>query len=411
MHTKSNSDIPYLSLDTQVEEQIKADMSTGLLSPHAFKDEDVIRKEDLPNDRATLARPAFVRDVEKIVNVPAYNRYAGKTQVFSFVNNDDITRRGLHVQLVNRVAKGIGRLLRLNTDLIEAIALGHDVGHTPFGHAGERFLSQCFHERTGQYFNHNVHSVRVLDELYPRNISLQTLNGVLTHNGEFAAQKLLCGPMDSFFELEEAVRVCTEDASNIKRLRPSTLEGCVVRVSDMIAYIGKDRDDALKMGVIDSIEGFDSTVLGKDNGRIINNMTVDIVNNSYGKDAISMSEDIFTDLKLAKRQNYERIYEREGMLEDASNVLEHRFERLYERLLNDLKDGDESSPIFAHHVQPLAETSHTISPDTYLTQDPNRIVVDYIASMTDGYFTSIYERLFPDETVEIEKRGYFANLK
>lgn len=411
MHTKSNSDIPYLSLDTQVEEQIKADMSTGLLSPHAFKDEDVIRKEDLPNDRATLARPAFVRDVEKIVNVPAYNRYAGKTQVFSFVNNDDITRRGLHVQLVNRVAKGIGRLLRLNTDLIEAIALGHDVGHTPFGHAGERFLSQCFHERTGQYFNHNVHSVRVLDELYPRNISLQTLNGVLTHNGEFAAQKLLCGPMDSFFELEEAVRVCTEDASNIKRLRPSTLEGCVVRVSDMIAYIGKDRDDALKMGVIDSIEGFDSTVLGKDNGRIINNMTVDIVNNSYGKDAISMSEDIFADLKLAKRQNYGRIYEREGMLEDASNVLEHRFERLYERLLNDLKDGDESSPIFAHHVQPLAETSHTISPDTYLTQNPNRIVVDYIASMTDGYFTSIYERLFPDETVEIEKRGYFANLK
>lgn len=124
-----------------------------------------------------------------------------------------------------------------------------------------------------------------------------------------------------------------------------------------------------------------------------------------------MSQDIFDDLKRAKRQNYELIYEREGMLEDASNVVDHMFERLYERLLQDLASGDESSPIFAHHVQPLADTSHTISPEAYLSQDPNRIVVDYIASMTDGYFTSIYEMLFPDETFEIEKRGYFANLK
>ncbi len=411
MHNKPNADIPYLSLDPQIEEQIEQDMSSGAMSPFAFKDENVIRREDLPNDRATLARPAFVRDVEKIVNVPAYNRYAGKTQVFSFVNNDDITRRGLHVQLVNRVAKGIGRLLRLNTDLIEAIALGHDVGHTPFGHAGERFLSQCYHERTGKHFNHNVHSVRVLDELYPRNISLQTLDGVLAHNGEFAKQRLERGTMGAFSDLEAAVTACTEDSSQIKRLRPSTLEGCVVRVSDMIAYIGKDRDDALRMGVMQSIDDFDSFVLGKDNGRIINNMTVDIVNNSYGKNTIAMSQDIFDDLKRAKRQNYERIYEREGMLEDASNVVDHMFERLYERLLQDLASGDESSPIFAHHVQPLADTSHTISPEAYLSQDPNRIVVDYIASMTDGYFTSIYEMLFPDETFEIEKRGYFANLK
>ena len=115
--------------------------------------------------------PAFARDIEKVLNIPAYNRYTDKTQVFSFVQNADISRRALHVQLVSRISRNIGRLLGLNCDLIEAIALGHDLGHTPFGHAGERFLSACYNRRTGRYFNHNVQSVRVLDQLYRRNIS------------------------------------------------------------------------------------------------------------------------------------------------------------------------------------------------------------------------------------------------
>ncbi len=252
--------------------------------------------------------------------------------------------------------------------------------------------------------------MRVLDELYPRNISLQTLDGVLAHNGEFACQKLVTSEATTFDDLDATVEACTADSSTIGSLRPATLEGCVVRVSDMIAYIGKDRADALQMGVLDDIDVFESSILGKDNGRIINNMTVDIVNNSYGKGFISMSPELFDDLKRAKRQNYQLIYEREGMLEDASNVVEHMFERLYDRMLSDLASGDESSPIFAHHIRPLASTSQTISQEAYLAQEPNRIVADYIASMTDGYFTSIYEMLFPDETYEIEKRGYFANL-
>ena len=189
----SKDSIPYLTIDPAIEEQIRTDREAGRMSPYRFRDEDVARREPNPHDTATIARPAFARDIEKIVNMPAYNRYAGKTQVFSFVENDDICRRGLHVQLVSRVARGIGRLLGLNCDLIEAIALGHDLGHTPFGHAGERFLSRCYHERTDRYFNHNVHSVRVLDQLYRRNVSLQTLDGVLCHNGEFAQQELKRG--------------------------------------------------------------------------------------------------------------------------------------------------------------------------------------------------------------------------
>lgn len=401
-----NDDIEYLQLDPDVESEILEDRHAGRSSQYAFNDSDASRREDLPHDRATLTRPAFMRDVEKIVNVPAYNRYSGKTQVFSFVNNDDITRRGLHVQLVDRVARGIGKLLGLNVDLIEAIALGHDVGHTPFGHVGERFLSKCYNERTGKYFNHNVHSVRVLDKLYPRNLTLQTLDGVLCHNGEFAQRVLECGDDDSFDKLDSLVDGCINDQSSIAHLRPSTLEGCVVRVSDMIAYIGKDRTDALHMGVIDDIDVFDSKIIGKDNARIINNLTVDIVNNSYGKDRISMSDEVFEDLKLAKRQNYELIYSKEGMIENSNAIVESMFEEMYERLLVDLSEGNEDSPIFRHHIFELARISSSIDPSEYASIDPDQVVVDYIASMTDGYFMSIYRRLFPDKNSDVAMRGY-----
>ena len=309
----SKDSIPYLTIDPAIEEQIRTDREAGRMSPYRFRDEDVARREPNPHDIATIARPAFARDIEKIVNMPAYNRYAGKTQVFSFVENDDICRRGLHVQLVSRVARGIGRLLGLNCDLIEAIALGHDLGHTPFGHAGERFLSRCYHERTDRYFNHNVHSVRVLDQLYRRNVSLQTLDGVLCHNGEFAQQELKRGHVGTFEALDALVEECTADEQVISTLRPSTLEGCVVRVADMIAYVGKDRQDAMDMGALAALDEFDSTVMGKANAQIINNLTADIVNESYGRDRIAMSEAMFNDLKRAKRQNYEIIYNKEGL--------------------------------------------------------------------------------------------------
>lgn len=404
------SSIPYLQLDPHIEEAIRADRAAGRGSRHRTLDEAVLRREPNPHDEATLARPAFARDIEKILNVPAYNRYAGKTQVFSFVEDDDICRRGLHVQLVGRVARAIGELLGLNGHLIEAIALGHDVGHTPFGHAGERYLSRILHARTGRYFNHNVHSVRVLDKLYRRNISLQTLNGVFCHNGEFACQTLELGAMADFSQLDAAAETCVRDESSIATLRPSTLEGCVVRVSDMIAYIGKDRQDAIDRGVIPSLDIFDSDYIGTDNARIINNLTVDIVNHSYGTDRISMSEEAFSDLKRAKRQNYELIYNEEGMTEDAGNLVQEMFERLYERLIQDLARGDESSPVFKHHIAKLCAKSRSITPEDYLREDADQIVVDYISSMTDDYFLSLYRHLFPDDVRRVSIRDYCADL-
>lgn len=402
--------IPYLALDPEIEAAIRADRAAGRPHPRRFDDADVVRRERNRHDDATLTRPAFARDIEKILNVPAYNRYAGKTQVFSFVENDDICRRGLHVQLVSRIARNIGGLLGLNTELIEAIALGHDVGHTPFGHAGERFLSACYHERTGRYFNHNVHSVRVLDRLYRRNVSLQTLDGVLCHNGEFAQQVLRMGDTADFAALDASVEACNADERAIKTLRPSTLEGCVVRVSDMIAYLGKDRQDAVDMGILRSLAPFESTVMGKGNAQIINNLTVDIVANSYGRDAIALSEGMFADLKRAKAQNYELIYGREGLSEDAGDTVSDMFEELYDRLLSDLRAGDEGSPVFKHHVDYLAAKSSSIDRDDYLRTEPNQVVVDYMASMTDSYFMALYARLFPGSDRRIIARGYCADL-
>ena len=402
--------IPYLSLDPEIESAIREDRAASWKNPHAFRDEDVVRREDNRHDDATLTRPAFARDIEKIINIPAYNRYADKTQVFSFVENDDICRRGLHVQLVSRIARGIGELLGLNVQLIEAIALGHDLGHTPFGHAGERYLSENYEQRTGLCFRHNVHSVRVMDQLYRRNISLQTLDGALCHNGEFAQQVLRLGDTATFDQLDAAVSRCNANAGEIKKLRPSTLEGCVVRVSDMIAYIGKDRCDALDVGIIDSYSIFDADYIGRTNAQIINNMTVDIVNNSYRRDHIAMSEAAFDDIVLAKKQNYEKIYFKEGTVSACENVVQEMFAEMYERLLSDLVSGDESSPVFRHHVSSLVSKSASIKREEYLSEEPNRIICDYISSMTDSYFMALYHHLFPNSEKRLFKREYCSDL-
>lgn len=404
------TEIPYLTLDPDVEASIREDREHGWKNPHAFHDADVMRREANPHDDATITRPAFARDIEKIINIPAYNRYTDKTQVFSFVENDDICRRGLHVQLVSRIARGISDLLGLNTQLVEAIALGHDLGHTPFGHAGERYLSECYESHTGRSFRHNVHSVRVMDRLYRRNISLQTLDGALCHNGEFAQQVLRLGNTKTFEQLDKAVELCGDDVAEIKHLRPSTLEGCVVRVADMIAYIGKDRIDAIDVGIIESLDGFDSKLIGRDNSRIINNMTCDIVNNSYRQDHIAMSEGAFADIVLAKKQNYEQIYFKEGTVSSVENIVQEMFSEMYDVLYGQLVAGDESSPVFKHHISRLCSKSFSLTYDEYLAEEPNQIIVDYISSMTDSYFIALYHHLFPNSDKRLFKREYCDDL-
>lgn len=358
-----------------------------------------VKRRVQERDKANLWRPCYIRDIEKILHHPYYNRYTDKTQVFSFYKDDDITRRALHVQLVSRIAKNIGRLLGLDLDLIEAIALGHDMGHTPFGHAGESLLNEIYHSRTGRYFNHNVHSVRVLDKIFNLNISLDTLDGILCHNGELELQEYRPQEISGFFEFDEKVEGCYLDRDNIKKLIPSTLEGCVVRVSDIIAYIGKDRQDAERAGVEVSYKG-------TDNAYMINNFVVNIVENSFGKEYIKMDEYYFEALKKAKKDNYENIYLADSVNEQYKKCLKTMFEMLYEKLVSQF--GDKNSLLHTHHIDFVTtRRGYYQTQKSYVEENTvDDIVVDYIASMTDDYFIDICGHLLP-EAPTVKYIGYF----
>lgn len=391
-------------LSDELIERMSDDRARGWKNPYRTSDEDSVRREERPTDRSSIWRPAFVRDVEKILHMPAYNRYAGKTQVFSFRSNDDLSRRGLHVQLVARIARDIGYALGLNCDLIEAIGLGHDLGHTPFGHAGERCLNDVFHGRTGRWFFHNVHSVRVLDKLYGRNISLQTLDGALCHNGEYEQRVFELSGLSSFGEFDRVVDECVSGGGAvIGHLRPMTLEGCVVRISDIIAYVGRDRQDAIEAGLLTG-DAFEDGLGGAYNSWILTHASADIIEHSYGKDRIEMSEELFAEIRRAKAENYAKIYRSSGIEGERAEVLARAFELMYERCLDDLHKRDESSFIFRHHItrieEQLAHYGHTYD----WQSDPEQTVVDYIASMTDGYFAELASKFFPQ--IHFPKRTY-----
>lgn len=396
--------LKYEQLSPEITEKIESDRANNTLPQLAFDENKVLRRDN-ERDKATIIRPPFIRDIDKIMHCPFYNRYADKTQVLSFYKNDDITRRALHVQLVSRIARTIGKALNLNLDLIEAIALGHDIGHTPFGHAGEDFLDQLYFEHTGRHFSHNIHSVRVLDKIFPYNISLQTLNGIAAHDGEMELCEYHPKPLDNFTDFDEQIEACYIDKSNVRKLlTPATLEGCVMRISDIIAYLGKDRQDADRAKIICNKDFEDSTI-GIYNAQIINNLIVNIVENSYGKPYIKMDEEHFEALKKAKDDNYTRIYKQETVGK-AYNIVKPMMAEIYEKLLGDLINENKASPIFTHHIDYVNE-AHYKREIPYEETEPNQIVVDYIASMTDDYFVDIYNYLFPNSIKKIEYKGYF----
>lgn len=397
----------YKSLSMELQERIKNDRANGVKNPFAFDDANAVRRE-MNHDVANLWRPAFVRDAEKIMHCPYYVRYMDKTQVFSLYKNDDVSRRAFHVQLVSRVARNIGSVLGLNTDLIEAMALGHDIGHTPFGHAGERKLSELMYADTGKYFNHNIHSARVLDTIFPMNISLQTLDGIICHNGELECKEYKPLPYSEFDIFDKKMMDCYTDKNNISALIPATLEGCVVRVSDIIAYLGKDRQDAIKLGLIESTDVFDKGAIGATNAEIINNMIVNIIENSYGKPYIEMSNDCYETFSIAKKENYEKIYLNDKMDRLYKEEIYPMFEKMYIELLKQAKSCDENSVFARHHMNYIVEQTKPYRRlNDYREEPKEELVVDYIASMTDDYFIDLYKYLFPRDNVKVNYTGYF----
>lgn len=394
----------YEKLSDTVSEQIEKDRRNDPLSAFAFNEENALRRDN-GRDKATAIRTAFIRDNDKILHCPYFNRYADKTQVFSLYKNDDITRRILHVQLVSRIARTIGKALDLNLDLIEAIALGHDIGHTPFGHEGEEFLDDLLFSHAGRHFSHNIHSVRVLDRIFPYNITLQTLNGIAAHDGEMELSEYRPKPLESFAEFDRQIEACYTDKRYVRQLVPATLEGCVVRISDIIAYLGKDRQDAERAHIVSNAT-FESGAIGAYNAEIINNLIVNIVENSYKKPYIKMDSAHFAALKKAKADNYERIYKNDSVKSAMRQTVKPMMAKVYEKLLSDLKNSRFDSPIFTHHID-FVNKAHYKRDFPYEKTAPDQIVTDYIASMTDDYFVDLYAFLFPEDKTEIRYIGYF----
>ncbi len=395
----------YETLSSDLSRRIAQDRLAGSCPRVGVSDSDILRRRSVSGDRATIWRPAFVHDIDKIIHCPYYNRYSDKTQVFSLIRNDDITRRSLHVQIVSRIARNIGSALNLNLDLIEAIALGHDLGHTPFAHSGEVYLDKLYYEHAGRHFNHSIHSVRVLDGIFPLNVSLQVLDGIACHNGEIELPKYVPDPDRSFPEFDAMIESCYLDSAQVRKLMPATLEGAVMRISDIIAYLGKDRQDAARMKLVEE-DTFSHTVIGSLNAEIINNLVVNIIENSYGKPYIAMDEAHFEALKSAKAENYHRIYESAATRAKLDTTARPMMGEIYDQMLSDLTQGKKYSPIFTHHIDYVNQIHYTRG-TPYEQDEPNQIVVDYIASMTDDYFIDLHHYLFPDSPYKVEYTGYF----
>ncbi len=397
----------YETLSPALTARIEDEKRNGTFPRVGFDDSRIVRRK--ATDSATIWRPAFVRDIDKILHSPYYNRYSDKTQVFSLMKNDDITRRSLHVQLVSRIARSIGSALHLNLDLIEAIALGHDLGHPPFAHSGETYLDELYFAHAGRHFSHSIHSVRVLDGIFPLNISLQVLDGIAAHNGEIELEKYEPDSLLTFEEFDERMEGCYLDSRQVRKLMPSTLEGAVMRISDIIAYLGKDRQDAARMKFVGE-DAYNHTLIGSINAEIINNLMVNIIENSYGKPYIRLDSAHFEALKTAKRENYARIYENAATQAKLATTAKPMMGDIYGQMLEDLKLGRENSPIFRHHIN-YVNRSHYRREVPYGKGEPNQIVVDYIASMTDDYLIDLHHYLFPDSPYKVEYVGYFNNDK
>ncbi len=369
-----------------MEDKIKEQMNkrNTILSPYAFLDKDAVRLKKEEED----LRPPFFRDTDRIIYSLSYTRYIDKTQVFSLNENDNISKRMTHVQMVSKIARTIGRALGLNEDLIEAAALGHDLGHVPFGHVGEDILNEISLNCHEGYFNHNVQSVRILMNIENNglgaNITLQVLDAIMCHNGELELQEY--HPVaKSPEEFLEQYANTYKDKASIKKLIPMTLEGCVVRISDIIAYIGRDIEDALRLGLI-KIEEIPEDLrhlLGSSNREIINTFVLDVIKNSFGKPYIKMTDELFKALVKLKKFNYEYIYSKANSKETIAKY-KKMFETVFTKSLEDVKNKRLDSNIYQVFLNDM-------STDYLKNTTEERMVIDYIAGMTDDYLIKQYK--------------------
>jgi len=364
------------------------DFEDKYLSPYAAKNCEARRERETSHP----FRGPYSRDRDHILYSGSFRRYIGKTQVIYFAASFDeqLSNRSIHTLQVSQIARTIGKALKLNLDLIEAIALGHDLGHTPFGHDGEEILQDiCRKKKIGLFF-HNIHSLRVVDKLADAckgmNLTFQVRDGILSHDGEINEKYL---KPDRYKIEADLMNYCQEKSKGEKvHIVPATSEGCVVRMSDAISYVGQDFEDAIRIGILKKNELPEKIKreLGETNADIINSLVTDIIINSHNRDEISYSSNIAERVFELKQFNTEKIY-KSPRLKAKKTKLKTAFKYLFDKFLSDINQGDENSIIFKEWIFNRGKNKGVDYLNSYL---PEQMVVDYIASMTDRYFNNTY---------------------
>jgi len=355
--------------------------SSRYYSEFACRNEDAFRERE--EERCHMRAP-FAVDRDRILHSGAYRRYQGKTQVFSFTNmfDEETSNRSLHTTYVSQIARTIARMLRLNQELTEAIALGHDLGHPPFGHDGEVSLDKCCVKYKIGHFYHNIQSLQIVDKISHSgnglNLTFQVRDGIISHDGEVHNTILKPNRSKNEEDIQSYIKK-KKDGENISWM-PATLEGCVVRISDTIAYIGQDIEDAIRLNILgrDEIPADCAEYLGKTNSQIIDTLVKSVILSSYAKDQIAFDEETSHYLLKLKKFNYARIYTDKNV-KHARDIIDRSMEILFDQYLTDIELNNEQSKIFTQFLNRKNET--------YMNAFSNpEKVRDFIATMTDRYY-------------------------
>ncbi len=320
-----------------------------------------------------------------------------------------------HVLHVASIASTICRPLGLDSELAWAIGMGHDLGHTPFGHTGERIISEFSQKEGNGVFEHELNSLRVVDFLANNgsglNLTYAVRDGIVSHNGESLSRR-----MEPTFEIKDLSKIKTR-----RGLIPSTFEGVIVRFSDSIAYLGRDYEDALRLGIIrdDELPKIVKDRIGSTNSEIINSLIGDLIDTASIKDGIGFSPSVFDAVKAFSDFNYEKIY--------RSRILEG-YNRYFYRLLSLIKDYlesiystfglDETHYIDEHNMLSAGFFNHVRDMrDVYIKKEGSdrRLIIDYLGGMTDNFaLDSANEILKPEhlnEEIDISQTGKWFDVK
>ena len=371
----------------------------------------------LPTYGDNTMRTDFDRDYTRVINTRVYRRLKNKTQVFFAPKNDHICTRMEHVMLVESISHTISNYLGLNNELTKAIAIAHDIGHSPFGHQGEYAISEITQREFGEKFWHEKNGVHLVDnlELLPdyagklRNLNLTyaVRDGIISHCGEVTDKGLL--PREEAIDLSEY--------KTVNQFNPYTWEGCVVKISDTIAYIGRDIEDAEKMNLLSEkeIEKFNKIIedVKLQNSNIINYFVVDLCNNSNIKDGLRFSDKAFETLKSIKEFNYKQIYKNVKIspsiryfrlvINEIFYTLKNEFAG--KNTIKNLKKMKRYYPnLSSEFIEWLSRYSNIEERDTNIyrnkllydlsnLEDYERAIIDYISGMTDQYIINVYNEI------------------